>query len=121
MTQTAISKLKEARGNVTEGLKPPPVVYTKGKIKVTSEIVVPFDEKQKEWRYMRIEVGISYSIPLHPEHQEIIKKLKDGGKASLKVDTGATFNVARKGADVTFSPPSITSSTKATVPHKLFN
>ena len=116
--KTAAEELRESMGGITneaaEELK-----YRAGEVKAFAKEMSPLDGSEA-WYFIRIEVGRSYSIPLHPEHHEIIAKMKDGDTVSMKVETGKTFSVTRSGNTVTFTPPGITSSKTATVPRSLF-
>lgn len=63
--------------------------------------------------------GADTSYPLHPEHQSLIKKLKDGEKTSFKDETNSTVHAHREGDNVHLSRPKH-GSTKTTVAHSHF-
>lgn len=56
------------------------------------------------WGTMKtIHHGNSFSIPLHPDHQESISKLKDGDTHVFKDETRAKWTATRKGPTVHFA------------------
>lgn len=55
----------------------------------------------------------SHSFPLHPEHQEAIRKLKDGDNTSFKDETGSHVSAKREGNKIHLKHRD--SSTKSTV------
>lgn len=63
--------------------------------------------------------GADTSYPLHPEHQSLIKKLKDGEKTSFRDETNSTVHAHREGDSVHLSRPKH-GSTKTTVAHSHF-
>lgn len=70
-------------------------------------------------KMMTIHHGADHSYPLHPEHQEAIKKLKDGEKTSFKDETNTKVTAHREGGDVHFT--SNRTAKKTTVSHSHFN
>jgi hypothetical protein len=55
------------------------------------------------WGKMKtVRHGSSFSIPLHPEHQEAIAKLKDQQEHKFKDETGRNWTAKRDGDDIHF-------------------
>lgn len=49
--------------------------------------------------------GASHSFPLHPEHQEKIRKLESGEKTTFKDETGKTITASRDGDTIHLKQP----------------
>jgi len=90
-------------------------------VKESLDEAVTVAKKDYSWgKMVTVHHGSSTSYPLHPEHQNAIKKLKDGEKTSFKDETNSTVHAHREGDKVHLTRPK-TSSTKTTVDHKHFN
>jgi hypothetical protein len=69
------------------------------------------------WGKMKtVRHGSSFSIPLHPEHQEAIAKLKDQQDHKFKDETGRNWTAKRDGDDIHFQAANGGNKTK--VAHK---
>lgn len=74
--------------------------------KMTSEEVdlgeaVTVNKKNYSWgKMITVHRGSTTSFPLHPEHQEKIRKLSDGDNTSFKDETGAMVHAHRSGDTV---------------------
>lgn len=61
------------------------------------------ETKKYSWgKMVTLHHGAHWTIPLHPEHQEAIAKLKDGEHTNIKDETGRKLKVHREGDDVHF-------------------
>ena len=69
-------------------------------------------------KMMTVHHGADHSYPLHPEHQEAIKNLKDNEKTHFKDETGTKVTAHREGGDVHFT--SNRTAKKTTVSHSHF-
>lgn len=69
-------------------------------------------------KMMTVHHGADHSYPLHPEHQEAIRKLKHGEKTSFKDETGTKVTVHRDSDEVHFT--SNRSANKTIVAHSHF-
>lgn len=69
-------------------------------------------------KMMTVHHGADHSYPLHPEHQEAIRKLKHGEKTSFKDETGTKVTVHRDADEVHFT--SNRSANKTIVAHSHF-
>ena len=84
------------------------------------EEAVSVKKQDYSWgKMVTVHHGADTSYPLHPEHQEKIKNLKDGEKTSFKDETNSTVHAHREGESVHLTRPK-TSSTKTTVAHSHF-
>jgi hypothetical protein len=80
----------------------------KAKNEMVSEAVKIRTDKFS-WGTMKvIEVGGSYSYPLHPEHIDLVNNLSDGKSVKYKDETNAQVTVQRKGDDLFFKKGSKT-------------
>ena len=80
---------------------------------------VKVDKKDYSWgRMVTVRHGNSHTFPLHPQHQEKIKKLSDGGKVSFKDETGTNITATRQGDKVHLKHPNV--NKKTTVDYKHF-
>lgn len=75
------------------------------KIEVHEEVdleeAVQVDKKNYSWgKMITVRHGSSHSFPLHPEHQEKIKNLKDGESTAFKDETGSHVTAHREGDNV---------------------
>lgn len=69
------------------------------------------NKKQYGWgKMVTIQHGNHFSIPLHPEHQELISKLEDEQSGSFKDETGKKWNVSRKDDNISFNSGSLSTS-----------
>ncbi len=69
------------------------------KAELTEAVTV--DKKNYSWgKMMTVRHGSSHSFPLHPEHQEKIKNLKDGESTAFKDETGSHVTAHREGDKV---------------------
>lgn len=80
------------------------------KKKVSEEVdlgeAVTVNKKNYSWgKMITVHQGSATSFPLHPEHQEKIRKLSDGDKTSFKDETGATVHAHRSGDTVHLKKP----------------
>lgn len=67
---------------------------------------VTVNKKNYSWgKMITVHQGSATSYPLHPEHQEKIRKLSDGDKTSFKDETGATVHARRSGDTVHLNKP----------------
>jgi hypothetical protein len=65
------------------------------------EEAVQVDKKNYSWgKMITVRHGSSHSFPLHPEHQEKIKNLKDGESTAFKDETGSHVTAHREGDKV---------------------
>ena len=73
----------------------------KNKVHVTEAATVKTGKYS--WGTMKtVHHGSDFSIPLHPEHQEAISKLKDEQEHKFKDETGHHWVARRKGDDIHF-------------------
>lgn len=73
----------------------------KNKVQVTEAATVKTGKYS--WGTMKtVHHGADFSIPLHPEHQEAIGKLKDEQEHKFKDETGHHWVARRKGDDIHF-------------------
>ena len=73
----------------------------KNKVNVTEEATVKTGKYS--WGTMKtVHHGKDFSIPLHPEHQKAIGKLKDEQEHKFKDETGHHWVARRKGDDIHF-------------------
>ena len=87
----------------------------------TSSAKTTVNKASYSWgKMVTVHHGKDTSYPLHPEHQEAIKKLKDGEKTSFKDETNSTVHAHREGDNVHLTRPK-TSSMKTIVAHSHFN
>lgn len=75
------------------------------KIEVHEEVeldeAVSVDKKNYSWgKLITVRHGSSHSFPLHPEHQEKIKNLKDGESTAFRDETGSHVTAHREGDKV---------------------
>lgn len=75
------------------------------KIEVHEEVdleeAVQVDKKNYSWgKMITVRHGSSHSFPLHPEHQEKIKNLKDGESTAFRDETGSHVTAHREGDKV---------------------
>ena len=95
----------------------------KGKMEANQKSVevdeaVKVDKKDYSWgRMVTVSHGNSHSFPLHPEHQNAIKKLKDGESTKFKDETGSHITATRKGNDVHLKHPRVNKVTKVAHSH----
>ena len=94
------------------------------KIEVKEEVdleeAVTVDKKNYSWgKMMTVRHGSSHSFPLHPEHQEKIKNLKDGESTSFTDETRSKVTAKREGDKVHLSTGGAGHS-KTTVAHSHF-
>jgi hypothetical protein len=80
------------------------------KKKVSEEVdlgeAVKVNKKNYSWgKMITVHQGSATSYPLHPEHQEKIRKLSDGDKTSFKDETGAIVHAHRSGDTVHLKKP----------------
>lgn len=81
---------------------------------------VTVNKKNYSWgKMVTVHQGASTTYPLHPEHQEKIRKLSDGDKTSFKDETGATVHAHRSGDTVHLKKPGSSNRTTA-VAHSHF-
>ena len=81
---------------------------------------VTVDKKNYHWgKMITVHHGSSHSFPLHPEHQEKIKNLKDGESTSFTDETRAKVTAKREGDKVHLST-SGAGRAKTTVAHSHF-
>jgi hypothetical protein len=81
---------------------------------------VTVNKKNYSWgKMVTVHQGASTSYPLHPEHQEKIRKLSDGDKTTFKDETGATVHAHRSGDTVYLKNPRSSNRTTA-VAHSHF-
>jgi hypothetical protein len=67
---------------------------------------VTVKKKDYSWgKMMTVHHGSSHSFPLHPEHQEKIRKLGSGQKTSFKDETGANITAHRDGDTIHLKHP----------------
>lgn len=68
---------------------------------VDLEEAVSVEKKNYHWgKMITVRHGSSHSFPLHPEHQEKIKNLKDGESTAFKDETGSHVTASREGDKV---------------------
>lgn len=80
---------------------------------------VTVDKKNYSWgKMVTVHHGSENSYPLHPEHQEAIKKLKDGEHTTFKDETNRKVTAHREGDKVHLSGAG--SNKKTTVAHSHF-
>ncbi len=71
------------------------------KEEVELDEAVQVDKKNYSWgKMITVRHGSSHSFPLHPEHQEKIKNLKDGESTVFKDETGSHVTASREGDKV---------------------
>lgn len=70
-------------------------------------------------KMMTVSHKASHSYPLHPEHQEVIRKLKDGEKTRFEDETGKKVTAHREGDKVHLSSNQ-SGSAKTTLAHGHF-
>jgi superoxide dismutase len=81
---------------------------------------VTVNKKNYSWgKMVTVHQGASTTYPLHPEHQEKIRKLSDGDKTTFKDETGATVHAHRSGDTVHLKKPGSSNRTTA-VAHSHF-
>lgn len=84
------------------------------------EEAVSVKKQNYSWgKMVTVHHGASTSYPLHPEHQEAIKKLKDGESTTFRDETNSTVKASREGDNVHLQRPK-TSNTKTTVAYSHF-
>jgi hypothetical protein len=77
------------------------------------------EKHQYSWgKMVRIHHGNHFTIPLHPEHQEIIKNLKPGESTKIKDETGKHWNVNHDTHGMVHFHSTVSDSMKSTVSHK---
>jgi hypothetical protein len=70
--------------------------YMKEEVELDEAVTVK--KKDYSWgKMMTVHHGSSHSFPLHPEHQEKIKKLGDREKTSFRDETGSVVTAHREG------------------------
>ena len=80
---------------------------------------VKVDKKNYSWgKMITVHHGSSHSFPLHPEHQEKIKNLKDGESTAFKDETGSHVTASREGDKVHLKLRGV--NQKTTVAHSHF-
>lgn len=80
---------------------------------------VKVDKKNYSWgKMITVRHGSSHSFPLHPEHQEKIKNLKDGESTAFKDETGSHVTASREGDKVHLKLRGV--NQKTTVAHSHF-
>ncbi len=90
------------------------------KEEVELEEAVQVDKKNYSWgKMITVRHGSSHSFPLHPEHQEKIKNLKDGDSTAFKDETGSHVIATREGDKVHLKTGGAKSA-KTTVAHSHF-
>ena len=92
--------------------------------KVAEEVdldeAVTVNKKNYSWgKMVTVHQGASTTYPLHPEHQEKIRKLSDGDKTTFQDETGATVHAHRSGDTVHLKKPGFSNRTTA-VAHSHF-
>lgn len=76
------------------------------------EEAVTVKKKDYSWgKMMTVHHGSSHSFPLHPEHQEKIRKLESGQKTTFKDETGANITAHRDGDTIHLKHPSVNKMT----------
>ena len=81
---------------------------------------VTVEKKNYSWgKMMTVHHGSSHSFPLHPEHQEKIKNLKNGESTSFKDETNRHVTATREGDKVHLKTGGA-GSAKTTVAHSHF-
>jgi hypothetical protein len=81
---------------------------------------VTVNKRNYSWgKMVTVHQGASTTYPLHPEHQEKIRKLSDGDKTTFKDETGATVHAHRSGDTVHLKKPGSSNRTTA-VAHSHF-
>jgi hypothetical protein len=81
---------------------------------------VTVNKRNYSWgKMVTVHQGSATTYPLHPEHQEKIRKLSDGDKTSFKDETGATVHAHRSGDTVHLKKPGSSNRTTA-VAHSHF-
>lgn len=80
---------------------------------------VQVNKKNYSWgKMITVRHGSSHSFPLHPEHQEKIKNLKDGESTAFKDETGSHVTASREGDKVHLKLRGV--NQKTTVAHSHF-
>lgn len=86
----------------------------------TIEEAVSVKKQDYSWgKMVTVHHGSDTSYPLHPEHQEAIKKLKDGEHTSFTDETNRKVTAHREGDSVHLSSKG--TSKKTTIAHSHFN
>jgi hypothetical protein len=92
----------------------------KRKVKESLDEAVTVKKDKYSWgKMVTVHHGSDTSYPLHPEHQEAIKKLKDGEHTSFTDETNRKVSAHREGDNVHLSAKG--TSRKTTVAHSHFN
>lgn len=92
----------------------------KKKVKESLDEAVTVKKDKYSWgKMVTVHHGSDTSYPLHPEHQEAIKKLKDGEHTSFTDETNRKVKAHREGDSVHLSAKG--TSKKTTVAHSHFN
>ncbi len=79
---------------------------------------VSVKKKDYSWgKMITVHHGSSHSFPLHPEHQEAIKKLSDGATTHFKDETGSRVSASRDGDTITLKHAKINTPTKVARSH----
>jgi hypothetical protein len=79
---------------------------------------VTIKKKDYSWgKMMTVHHGSSHSFPLHPEHQEKIRKLESGQKTSFKDETGAHITAHRDGDTIHLKHPGSNKKTSVARSH----
>lgn len=99
-------------------------VYDKADTQYDADTVISEAVSVKKANYswgkmVTVHHGSDTSYPLHPEHQEAIKKLKDGEHTSFTDETNRKVSAHREGDNVHLSAKG--SNKKTTVAHSHFN
>lgn len=91
------------------------------KLRDMVEAKISVNKKQYDWgKMITVHHGSDTSYPLHPEHQEAIKKLRPGMKTTFKDETGSSVHAHREGDTVHLHRPK-TSHTLTSVPYHHFD
>lgn len=92
----------------------------KKKVKESLDEAVTVKKDKYSWgKMVTVHHGSDTSYPLHPEHQEAIKKLKDGEHTSFTDETNRKVSAHREGDSVHLSAKG--TNKKTTVAHSHFN
>ena len=82
------------------------------------EEAVTVKKKDYSWgKMMTVHHGSSHSFPLHPEHQEKIRKLESGQKTTFKDETGANITAHRDGDTIHLKHPNVNKMTAVARKH----
>ena len=73
------------------------------KSKIIDESVKVEKQNYKWGKFINIEDGHSISYPMHPEHQKIVKNIKDGETNTYKDEQGKHVTVSRNGNKLSFT------------------